>query len=77
MTTAPIVSSQNRPFIGSLIARLTDRLAERRLRAQYREMLEFDDHLLRDIGVARSDVAFAARLPLSKNARAELTRLGY
>ncbi len=39
-----------------------------------RNMLELDDHLLRDMGVTRADVLRAANLPLSESAGEELVR---
>jgi uncharacterized protein YjiS (DUF1127 family) len=48
-------------------------------RKAVRRMESFDDHLLRDIGLTRDDVHWAAGLPLSQNAALSLderTRLG-
>ena len=46
--------------------RLASRLRQRR------RLAELDDRLLRDIGVTRSEVRWAAGLPLSVNAALEL-----
>jgi ribosomal protein S18 acetylase RimI-like enzyme len=52
-----------------LLARLFERIRERRRRAStYRTLLEFDDHMLDDIGLKYSDVvtAQAARKPIRR-----------
>jgi uncharacterized protein YjiS (DUF1127 family) len=49
----------------SLIARVYENWKARRAVARMRN---FDDYLLRDIGVAREDVLWAAGLPLTVNA---------
>jgi uncharacterized protein YjiS (DUF1127 family) len=48
-----------------ILARLWDNWQARRA---VRALLERDDHLLRDMGVTRADVAWAAQLPLLTNA---------
>lgn len=50
---------------GSLIARLIHNWQARRSVAR---LQTFDDYMLRDIGVAREDIAWAAGLPLTINA---------
>ena len=43
-----------------------------RARSKIRNMLEFDDRMLVDIGVSRDEVIWASYLPLSVNAALEL-----
>ncbi len=50
---------------GSSIARWFRNFVARRSVAR---LEAFDDHMLRDIGVAREDIAWAAGLPLTVNA---------
>ena len=52
--------------------RLAERLRQRALRREYREMLKLDDTILRDIGVTRGQIWHAARMPLSEDAEAEI-----
>ncbi|MEM8789604.1 MAG: hypothetical protein AAGE76_15195 [Pseudomonadota bacterium] len=51
------------------------RATQRLNRAAFLNMLSLDAHILRDIGVSRGDVEWAAQLPLRCNAAAELRRL--
>lgn len=44
-------------------------------RQAFQHMMALDDKLLRDIGLTRSDVIWASRLPLSLNAAVELKKL--
>ncbi len=44
-------------------------------RQAFQHMIALDDHILHDIGVTRSDVIWASRLPLSQNAALELQKL--
>jgi hypothetical protein len=39
-----------------------------RARGRVAGLAEFDDHMLRDIGVTRAEIEWAARLPLAVNA---------
>ncbi len=55
-------------FIKLWSQRYVDRLA-------YRNMLDLDESILRDIGVTREDVIRASKLPLSRNAAEELHRI--
>ncbi|MBI3672142.1 MAG: DUF1127 domain-containing protein [Rhizobiales bacterium] len=50
---------------GSIIARLIRNWQTRRSIARLRD---YDDYMLRDIGVSRADVEWAAGLPLTVNA---------
>jgi uncharacterized protein YjiS (DUF1127 family) len=43
-----------------------------RARSRVARLAEFDDHMLRDIGVTRGEIEWAAGLPLSVNAAAAL-----
>ena len=54
---------------GSIIARLARNWQARRSIARLRD---YDDYMLRDIGVSRADVEWAAGLPLTVNAALEL-----
>ncbi len=66
------------PLTG-LVDRIRAANARVRTRRQEREglrqLLELDDHALRDIGVTRGDVAYAARLPASENPSRALCKL--
>lgn len=59
-TTAAFEQSQ-----ASFVVRYLENFQARRV---VRKLLTLDDHLLRDAGMNREDVAWAARLPLSVNA---------
>ena len=65
--------------LAGLIERLRRSAAqarERRLeREGLRKMLELDDHSLRDIGVTRGDIAYAAGLPASEDPSGSLRKL--
>ena len=61
--------------IHQLANSLADRIARIRTRRKFKNLLDLDDHMLNDIGVIRSEVEYAARLPLSVDAATELRRL--
>lgn len=42
--------------IDHLAAALGERARQRKHRRQYRRMLDYDDHILRDIGISRDDI---------------------
>ncbi len=58
--------------LATLRQRLSERRRQRQLRQEYLAMLDLDDHILRDIGVTRGQVAWAAQMPLSQDAEAEI-----
>ncbi len=69
-TAATLSDARRRLTNGWLEAR------HRRLQRQgLREMLHLDDHLLRDIGVHRGDVEYAARRPHAEDPGLTLWRL--
>ncbi len=78
MTTF-IHTGRSAPFLTRLLARVRASAEQARLRRieqkGLREMLALDDDLLRDIGVTRGDVAYAANLPGSRDRAAELRKL--
>ena len=47
----------------------------RRERQGFREMLDLDDHVLRDIGVTRGDVEYVSQLPEDQDRSSILRRL--
>ncbi len=55
--------------------KLTARIAARRQRRQLKSLSHLDDHVLRDIGLTRGDVARTLSQPLSVDAHTELHRL--
>ncbi len=55
-------------MVGKLHHYLETLLQRRDTRDAFKQLLELDDSLLRDIGVTRDDVKWAASLPLSVNA---------
>ena len=70
--------TQTRPAghaIHQLAASLTDRVSQITKRRKFMTLLDLDEHLLDDIGVIRSEVEYAARLPLSVDAATELRRI--
>lgn len=73
--TAPSPLAQIGRIFGQLKAHLARRRIERRDRMAFARMLTLDDSMLRDIGVHRGDVEWAARLPLSQNGGAALHRI--
>jgi uncharacterized protein YjiS (DUF1127 family) len=62
----------------SILARIADwfdvRRQQRRERARFSTMLRLEDHILADIGVTRSSVEWADRLPIDKDAGCELAK---
>ncbi|MDJ1017389.1 MAG: DUF1127 domain-containing protein [Paracoccaceae bacterium] len=76
-----ITTTQSHPRHGHPIRDLSERLFDRiravRRRKGFKHMLELDDHMLRDIGVTRADVAYCAELPLSVDAATVLRRLSH
>lgn len=72
------IDSHRRPA-GHAIHALADALADRvgRIlrRRKFKRLLDLDDHMLDDIGVIRSEVDYAANLPLSVDAATELRRI--
>ena len=72
-STAQSVCQLARPWsLTSLTTRLKDYLntlqRRRESRDAFRHLLSLDESLLRDVGVTRADVEWAAQLPLSVNA---------
>ncbi len=61
-------------FAGFLRAAFVERFREWRRRRSLREMLEFDPHILDDIGYEREDIRQALALPFDRNAAASLQR---
>ena len=61
--------------IHRLASALERRATARHRRRRFKRLLDLDDHMLEDIGVARHEVASAARLPLSMDAATELRRV--
>lgn len=57
-----------------ILTQLRDVERRRKDRAAFRQMLNLDDHILRDIGVTREDVIWANNLPLSQNASCQLRK---
>lgn len=49
--------------------------ARRTAQAGMRDMLDLDDHHLRDIGVTRADVSYVTRLPVTQDPTQALVRL--
>ena len=72
LTATRSPSHAARLSLWGIVSAVAEKIRERR---GLRTMLELDDHLLRDIGVTRGDVAYAAQLPLTWNASAELLNL--
>ena len=70
---------QEKPAFGALLNAVKSGWRiwrQRRMdRQAFQHMIALDDHILRDIGVTRSDVIWASRLPLSQNAALELQKL--
>ncbi|MBT8454679.1 MAG: DUF1127 domain-containing protein [Rhodobacteraceae bacterium] len=68
----------SRPF-AQAIQRWRDTAAKARqrriARAGLREMLDLDDHHLRDIGVTRGDVSYVTQLPVAQDPTQALVRL--
>jgi uncharacterized protein YjiS (DUF1127 family) len=67
---AAIDSASPATFVGRLIANWKDR---RRIAS----LAHYDDHMLRDIGVSRADLAWAASLPLTVNASLALEQRAF
>ncbi|MBX2884812.1 MAG: hypothetical protein KTR32_32960 [Granulosicoccus sp.] len=63
---------KRRPSIRNLLKRLAERIKTRRQqkidRDAFRHMLALNDAMLKDIGVTRDAVRWAAQLPLEENA---------
>ncbi len=57
------------PYWARIILR---KLQNWRSRNRIRALEEYDTHMLKDIGVTRDEIHWAARLPLSRNAAWEL-----
>lgn len=72
------IDTHDRPTghaIHALAASLADRVANIGRRRRFMTLLDLDDHMLDDIGVIRSEVEYAANLPLSVDAATELRRV--
>ncbi|MCF6273516.1 MAG: DUF1127 domain-containing protein [Rhodobacteraceae bacterium] len=73
------MANETTPKSNGLLARLSGFLRTRREqrinRAVFKNLLALDEHILKDIGVTRGDVIWAANLPIEKNAACELERL--
>ena len=78
MTITCQTTAVARPPLSRIFSRLKARFARRREhrinRNAFQTMLKLDDARLKDIGVTRSDVLWASRLPLSENAALELRK---
>jgi uncharacterized protein YjiS (DUF1127 family) len=72
------IDSHSRPTghaLHDLALSLAEGIARVRRRRKFKRLLDLDDHMLDDIGVTRSEVDYAARLPLSTDAATELRRI--
>lgn len=72
--SAPSVHQPRRP-LEDLATSLADRIRRIRRRRKFKNLLDLDDHMLKDVGVTRSEVELAANMPLSVNAATELRRM--
>lgn len=61
-----------RRALQALRAKLHARAVERIHRQSYRQMMELDDAILRDIGVTRGEITWAASLPLGVDSKAAI-----
>ena len=81
LTGYEFIAPQDRrdPWLSAMIYRCTvwfiERWHEKRQRREIAEMAKLGDHLLRDIGLTRGDVHWAASRPLDVNSGQLLQRL--
>ena len=61
--------------LNALARALEIRIGERRARKGISQMLDLDDHMLRDVGLTRNEIHRATHMPLSFDAATELHRI--
>lgn len=75
MTHFDIDRPRSGDHIGTLGAKLVERLREIRFRRKLKRLADLDDHMLQDVGVTRGEIEVATSLPLSTDAATELRRM--
>ena len=75
MTHFDIDRPHSGDHIGTLGAKLMERVREIRHRRKLKRLLDLDDHMLKDVGVTRGEIEVATNLPLSTDAATELRRM--
>ncbi len=75
MTHFDIDRPRTNDHIGTLGAKLIERVREIRNRRKLKRLLDLDDHMLKDVGVTRGEIEVATNLPLSTDAATELRRM--
>ena len=61
--------------LAALLRWVARRHRQRIEREAFRRVLALDEHMLKDIGVTRGDVIWAANLPIERSAARELQRI--
>lgn len=75
MTHFDIDRPRTSDHIGTLSAKLIERVREIRTRRKLKRLLDLDDHMLKDVGVTRGEIDVATSMPLSADAATALRRM--